>query len=227
MYWTPLDPEQSVWTLRYSFGPGLANTFAVKLDDGSFLLVSPPSRCPPEVFTELAKHGPVSALLAPNGFHHMGQGEWRRAFPQAVSYAPDDVIARVSKQTKLEFLPTSALAPKLGSRVELVRPAGYRSTDLLARVHTPSGDVWFGGDLITNFRPGDLKGMVGFIFSVLGGGPGFRVNGATALFFLKNRKAWKAEMKAKMSDHPLLAVMPGHGQVASGETLKQVAQLFD
>ena len=225
--WVALDAAQSVWTLKYSFGPGLANTFAVKLDDGSFLLVSPPSKCPPEVFAALAAHGPVSALVAPNGFHHMGQPEWRQAFPNAVSYAPDDAIARVTKQSKLTYKSTSELTKLLGPRVELVRPAGYRSTDLLARAHTAEGDIWFGGDLISNTRPGDVKGFVGFVMGALGGGPGLRVNGATSMVYLKDKRTWKAAIKAKMAENPLFALVPAHGEVATQADLAQATTLLD
>ena len=75
--WQPLDSTGNVQMLTYSFGPGTANTMAIRLDDGSFLVVSPATRAPEAALDALGKLGPVSALLAPNAYHHMGQAQWR------------------------------------------------------------------------------------------------------------------------------------------------------
>ncbi len=224
--WQALDSTGNVQMLTYSFGPGTANTMAVRLDDGTFLVVSPASRAPEAALDALAKHGAVSALLAPNAFHHLGQAQWRKHFPNAVSYAPEDAIPRVSKKSGLDYQPISALQPRLGPHVQVIAPHGLKSTDLLVHASTPEGAIWFGGDLISNQAPGEGGLIFRAISRLAGGGPGYRYNPLASLLYLKDKQAWKADVRARMGRERLIAVVPAHGHVATGEVVARTQEIL-
>jgi hypothetical protein len=97
--WRTLTEDGSVRWLKYSFGPGTANTLAARIEDGTWLVVSPATGAPPSVLEDLARDGTISALVAPNAYHHRGQEEWRLRFPGAVSYAADGALPRLSEKS--------------------------------------------------------------------------------------------------------------------------------
>jgi hypothetical protein len=106
--WENLTSDGNVRSLKYSFGPGLATTMAVRLDDGTWLVVSPPREPSAEALDGLG--GDVSALLAPNGYHYLGQAAWRARFPKAKSYAAKDSLERLAKKSAdIPFEPLDAL----------------------------------------------------------------------------------------------------------------------
>ena len=72
--WTVFDAQTPVLTYRYSFGPGAATSLAVGGANG-LVIVSPPCRVAPSVFTDLSQYGVVRALVASNAFHHLGLRE--------------------------------------------------------------------------------------------------------------------------------------------------------
>src|SRR4051794_32451772 len=117
--WHNLTPDGGVRWLKYSFsGWGTANTLGTRLDDGTWLVVSPSSAPTPEALDALAKEGGVSALLAPNGFHYLGQNAWRERFPKAISYAADDAMTRlVTKSPGVKYESIESLKKKLPSRI--------------------------------------------------------------------------------------------------------------
>ncbi|MBP6841702.1 MAG: hypothetical protein KA190_30660, partial [Kofleriaceae bacterium] len=98
--WTVLDEAAGVLTCSYRFGKGKASsaTFVARMGNGQLLVVSPAKGLPEATFTELARFGPVGALVANNGFHHLGQAEWRARFPAARCFAPAAAIARIHKK---------------------------------------------------------------------------------------------------------------------------------
>jgi hypothetical protein len=86
--WQNLTSDGSVRWLKYSWGPATANTLAARLEDGTWLVVAPSVGSPSSVLEDLSKDGTVSALIAPNAYHYLGQQAWRLHFPGATSYAP-------------------------------------------------------------------------------------------------------------------------------------------
>ncbi len=224
--WQALDSTGNVQMLTYSFGPGAANTLAARLEDGSFLVVSPASGAPEAALDALAALGPVSALLAPNAFHHLGQAQWRQRFPDAVSYAPDGALARVTAKTGLRVAPLAELLPKLGNRVQVVLPNGLKAPDALVRAETTDGVTWFAGDLISNMQPGEGSAIFRAISWLAGVGPGYRYNRLPSMLYLKDKAAWMADVRTRMADGNLLAVVPAHGAVATGETVARTQEIL-
>lgn len=59
-----------------------ARMTVVRLPAGG-LLVHSPIAASPSLLSQVRALGPVARLVAPNRFHHLFVGEWRRAFPDA------------------------------------------------------------------------------------------------------------------------------------------------
>ena len=223
--WQNLVSDGSVRSLKYSFGVGSANTMAARLDDGSWLVVSPAVGVPASALDELAKDGPVSALVAPNAFHHMGQKSWRERFPSAVSYAPEGALTRLGKQAK--GVPFRALGElSLPARVRLVVPDGMKAPDVVALVGTPEGNVVFGGDLISNTVAADVSFLPRLVFGLLGGGPGYRLNPVPRIVYVKDRAAWTDHFRRLLTDAPLATMLPAHGDAVRDDVNARTRALF-
>jgi hypothetical protein len=63
-----------------------ARATVVRLADGSLLVYSPVSLSH-ELRAEVERLGPVTAIVAPNTYHHLHFEEWADAFPEARTYA--------------------------------------------------------------------------------------------------------------------------------------------
>ncbi|MFO0746186.1 MAG: hypothetical protein U1F43_11000 [Myxococcota bacterium] len=222
--WEKVDAAGTVLALKYSFGPGTANTLVARLDDDTLLAVSPASGLPPAVLDALAERGDVSALVAPNAYHHMGHKAWRARWPNAVSYAPDGAMARLAKKCPdVPFEPLTKLAPHLGSRVELLVPPDMKTPDLLVRVDTPDGNVWFLGDLVSNLTKADLRLPVRMLFRLLGGGPGLRFNKVPTMVYLKDKAAWRAWVREQLALAPVAVAVPAHGDLVRDDAAARLA----
>ncbi len=223
--WENLTEDGGVRWLKYSFGPGTATTLAARLDDGQWLVVSPPRDPSAQVLDGLG--GDVSALVAPNGYHYLGQAAWRARFPKAKSYAAKDSIERLAKKSSdIPFEPLDALTSTLPSRIEVLRPEGMKVSDLMVRVASGNGTVWYTGDLISNLEKGDVSWAVGLLFSVLGGGPGFRYNGVPAMVYMKDRAAWASSVRAAFEKSPPTAIVPGHGAALKDDSAVRAREIL-
>lgn len=225
--WVPLTPEGSVRWLKYSFGPGTANTLAVRQDDSTWLVISPSKGSPPSVFEELEKEGAVTALLAPNAYHHIGQVAWRRRFPQAVSYAPPGARTRpMKKSPDVPYRPTDELAPKLRPQVNIVLPDGQKSLDLLLRVMASGRMIWWLGDLFSNMTVADQVWPLRVVARFLGGGLGYRCNSKPELVYVRDRRAWMRSVREGMDAHPPSIVVPAHGDPVVDDTARRTQELL-
>lgn len=210
--WQPLTQDAGALTLKYWFGLGSANCVAMRLDDGGWLVISPSMQSPPEVMETLAAKGPVRALLAPNGFHHMGQEAWRRRFPEAVSYAPAGALDRLRKKAPaVPFRPVEELSRTLPASTAILQPDGMKVPDLLVRWRGGTDTVWFTGDLLSNTTGEDMAAVPRFIFGLLGGKPGYRFNRVPALVYVKDRATWVASVLKAFEAAPPTVVIPAHG----------------
>ena len=210
--WQNLTSDGAVRWLKYSFDPGKANTLAVRLDDGSWLVVSPSVGSPEGVYDALAKDGTVTALLAPNGFHHLGQSAWRKRFPTAISYASDDARARLSKKCPgVTYESVNRLTERLPARVGILLPDGMKAPDLLVHATSAGTTVWHTGDLVSNTTAEDMPLHWRLLMTVFGAGTGFRFNTMPAMIYLRDRAAWKRSVLAAIEKAPPAVLLPAHG----------------
>jgi hypothetical protein len=222
MSWTVFDEKLPVLLCQYSFGPGTANALAVGIE-GGLAVVSPPYRASESMFTELAPHGPVTALVASNAFHYMGMAEWKARFPGARLFAPAQSIPRVQRKSGLTpILPLSQMKP--GRNVEFVDMPHYKTGEVLVKMTTGRGRAWYVTDVVLNFDrvPGPLIARA--VFRLSRSAPGLRFNNVAPLFMVQDKQALKRWLAAEAKLDPPACLLPAHGSLVecaqSGETLQ-------
>ena len=209
--WLPLTEDASVIWLKYSFGPGTANSLAAKLDDGTWMIVSPPARAPAEVFDRIADTGGVSALIAPNPYHNLGQIDWRTRFPAAIGYAPSGARPRLSKKTPGEvYQPLEQMQAAL-LPIHLVLPDGMKVPDALFRIPNAVGDIWWMGDLFANSSKADQTWPLRLLARLAGSGLGYRANTKPEVVYVKDRGVWLDSLRRALDAAPPAIVVPAHG----------------
>ncbi len=213
MTWKTLDPERA-WALDYRFDKkgGTANSCAIKLRDGELLVLSPALGVSDADFAEIEKHGRPVALVATNGFHHLGLPEWRKRYPQAQLFAPASAVARISKkQPGLgPFEPLHHLAQLCGSDVAVLEPPGMRIPDVMARVSTRDGWLWAFNDTVMNISKLP-PGFFGKVMKWTDSGPGFKVARFFTMIALKDKKRFKQWLLGELEKAPPAKVITGHG----------------
>ena len=224
MPWTTFDEKLPVLLGQYSFGPGIANALAVGID-GGIAVVSPPYRASEATFAELARYGPVKALVASNAFHYMGMREWKARFPDAALYAPAQSIARVQRKSGLApILPLAEVTAC--ADVEFVDMPHYKTGEVLVKMNTARGRAWYVTDCVLNLEtiPGPLIARA--VFRLSRSAPGLRFNNVAPLFMVKDKPALKRWLAAEAARDPPRYLLPAHGPVAEcaqgGETLRRL-----
>jgi hypothetical protein len=207
--WHTIDQDAAVLWREYEFGNNaFATTMVFRGIDG-LVAVSPGKGMSASDFDALAAYGPVTALVANNAHHHLGQAEWRARFPKAVSYAPAGAAAALNKKaTGITYRPLSELVLPVHAHCD--EPPGYRTGDAFFRIRTAKGTVWYTGDLLTNIQrmPGP---PVRWLFTLSGSAPGFRLFRIGAWAFVKDKKALKAWVLAHLASDPPAVIVPAHG----------------
>lgn len=225
--WKVFDAGTPVLTYLYSFGPGTATSLAVGGADG-LLVISPPCRIEEGVFADLARYGAIRALVASNAFHHMGLPEWKARFPDAAIFAPAQSIARVERQTKLKGIQRLATAgPIAGARLELIDMPHYKTGEVLVRIKTERGLVWYVTDIVMNLPGLPGNPVLKFLFKVTGSGPGLRFNNIAPLFMVRNKRELKRWLAAEADQAPPAWLIPCHGDIVElGSNPAVLSELF-
>jgi hypothetical protein len=206
----PAREGELLW-LKYSFGPGTANSLALKLRDGTWLVISPPSESPNYIYDELDRQGGVSALFAPNAYHNRGQPAWRARFPNAVSYAPVGARSRLSTKTPgIEYRPFDELA-RILMPARILVPEGMKSPDVMFQIPATLGTVWWMGDQFSNSSVSDQIWPLRLLARFVGSGLGYRCNSKPELVYVQDRAAWLGSIRAALEKLPPTVVIPAHG----------------
>jgi glyoxylase-like metal-dependent hydrolase (beta-lactamase superfamily II) len=203
--WTTLD--DGVWWREYLFAPGAYATTLVFRAPAGLVVISPCCGLDDAGYDAIAAQGDVVALVANNAAHHLGQAGWRARFPQAVSYAsPAAMPALRDKVPELRPVDTRVL----GERATIDLLDGYRTGDLLVRVRTALGSVWYTGDLLTNIQrlPGP---PLRWLFTCTGSAPGLRLFRVGVWFTVADRPALRAHVLRLLDEDPPAVIVPGHG----------------
>ena len=225
--WQNLTSDGSVRWLKYSWGPATANTLAARLEDGTWLVVAPSTGSPSSVRDDLSKDGAVSTLIAPNGYHYLGQRAWRLHFPSANSYAPEGALPRLSRKSPdVPYRPTSELIARVRPRVTLFIPAGMKAPDMLVRVSVAGTTVWWMGDMFTNSAVDDQNWLLRFIAPLAGSGLGYRRNSKPGLVYVRDREAWLHSIINALDANPPSIVVPAHGSPVLEDTARRTRYLL-
>src|SRR5215831_15124893 len=209
--WKVFEARTPILTCEYSFGPGTATALAVGGKAG-LVVVSPPCKVSSDAFDELSRHGAVRALVASNAFHYLGIAEWKVLFPDAAIFAPAQSIPRVEKHSKLSGIrPLSEASAITGSRVELVDMPHYKTGEVLVRVSTERGVVWYVTDVIMNLRALPRNPVIRLMFALSGSGPGLKFNNIAPLFMVADKKALRRWLANEFRRAPPKWLIPAHG----------------
>ena len=219
--WTLLASEPLVLMREYSFGPGVANALLVRLQDGSLLLVSPPTDLSATELDAIAGLGEVSALLANNGAHYLGVAGFCKRFPKAVCYATQPAGARISQKSKqpVTIQPLSQLLPKLSDKVEVIVADGCKVGDVIVRIHSDKGPLLFVGDFFANIQKLPWNPLFRLMFMLTKSAPGFRVFGIFFKFFASDRAALREFLIREIEAHPPATMIPAHGDPVTSPDL--------
>lgn len=217
--WSVIDEDARVLYQEYEFsGRARATTLVFRGEDG-LVVVSPGRAMPPRELDALAELGEVRALVANNAYHHLGQGEWRRRFPNAVSYAPGASIPRLGKQAKgIPFQPLETLA--LPGHVRCEVPAGMKAGETLLRIGTAKGPVWYMGDLVANMQslpPPPMR----WLFTLTDSAPGLKLFKLAVWMLVSDRRATKDFALSRLAEDAPKVLVPAHGPAFDASDLAE------
>lgn len=224
--WKVFDARTPILTCEYSFGPGTAVALAVGGQNG-LVVVSPPCRVAPATFDELSRYGEVRALVASNAFHHLGIAEWKARFPSAEIFAPAQAIARVESRSGLRGIrPLAEAAPVTGTRVQLVDMPHYKTGEVLVRIDTDRGLVWYVTDVIMNLPALPKHPVAKMMFGLTRSGPGLKFNNIAPLFMVADKKALRRWVADEFRKSPPRWLIPAHGEIVDFGETPEAARLF-
>ena len=211
--WKVFDPRTPILTCEYSFGPGTAVALAVGGHDG-LVVVSPPCRVASTAFDELSRYGAVRALVASNAFHYLGIPEWKTRFPSAEIFAPAQSIARVEKHSRLSGVrPLYEAASITGARLELVDMPYYKTGEVLVRIITDRGLVWYVTDVIMNLPVLPKNPIARAMFGLSRSAPGLKFNNVAPVFMVADKRALRRWVADEFRKSPPQWLIPAHGDI--------------
>ncbi len=220
--WRVIDGEAGVLSLSYQFGGGgQANCLTAKLPGGGLMVISPPSRATDAEIDDLTTYGDVVALVANNGYHHLGLARWRAKFPRARCFAAPGARDRIAKKSKDagELEPLSALEPLLGSQVSVVEAPASKCGETWAWAKIADGYAWYASDMLINMDQLPPKFLIRTLFKLTKSAPGYKVFNLVINFILSNKKRAFAAMLADVREHPPTVMVPAHGSIVVGSSV--------
>jgi hypothetical protein len=220
--WHVLDREGGVLWREYRFaGNGSQSTTFVFRGKGDALIVVSPGRHEePSVLDELSEFGKVTALVASNSFHWLGQALWRKHFPEAKSYAPADGVARLAKKMPgVQFETLEALAPVLGDNATVTSPAGLKVGNAFATVRAKNGTFLYPSDLLANIPEMPPQFVIKMLMSMTDSAPGYRLFRPAVWLQVKDKSALRSWFDQEFSRWPTTTMVPAHGPPMAGPEL--------
>jgi hypothetical protein len=184
--WTVIDPKACVLTYEYAFNNqgSTSNCFVARMGNGQLLVISPAYRMTEAAFNE------VGAVVANNGFHHLGLVEWRQRYPKARFFASPLAVARIQKKNReapvLE--PLDGLTALLGDDVTFTDAPATKCGESWATAKIDGGTAWFVSDLLINLPKVSGPLPMRLLFKWTDSGPGFKVFNLTMKFTVKDKK---------------------------------------
>lgn len=209
--WTLLDRDAGILSRQYKFGGGLATTLVFRGGGDELIVMSPATGIDAVALDALKEYGRVTAIVANNDFHWLGQATWRKHFPDARSYAPARAIARLTKKAAgIQFEPLEQLLPRLGDAAKVVEPTGLAS-NAFAFVRAKSGTYWYASDLLANIPELPKNFIFRTLMSMTDSAPGYKLFRPAVWLQVKDKKGLKAWLEKELADTPPTTMIPAHG----------------
>jgi hypothetical protein len=221
--WKIIDDQAGVLSFSYSFGgEGQANCFTARMPSGGLMIISPPSKIDDAAIEELAPFGTIEAIVANNGFHHLGIGRWRERFPGASGYAAPGAIERINKKSKDagELRPLSELNAKLGNDVAVIEAPSTKAGETWAWAKIADGYAWYASDVLANMPQLPSNFLFRFMFKATKSAPGYRVFNLATKLLLKDKRAALGSMLEDIRKHPPTVMVPAHGGIVDGGSVR-------
>lgn len=220
--WQIIDGDAGVLVFSYKFaGEGQANCFTAKLPSGGLMVISPPNRWTEAQIGDLAAYGEVEAIVANNGYHHLGIGSWRERFPKARGFAAPGAIERIGKKSKdagvLE--PLSTLQPLLGDGVAVVEAPASKCGETWAWAKIAGGYAWYASDVLANMERLPSNFIVRALFKWSKSAPGYKVFNLAVKLIFKDKKRGLGQMLDDVRKHPPTVMVPAHGTILTTNTV--------
>lgn len=225
--WRVFDREAAVLSYDYSFAKGAwATTFVARMANGQLLVVSPAKGLTDAAAAELAAFGEVGALVAPNGFHHLGLPEWRARYPKARCFAAPETAQRVRKKNPQagDFESLASLQALAGPKLGVGEVQNTKCGETWLWAETPSGYVWFVSDILANMPRLPGNPLIKFLFWSTNSAPGYKVFHLALRFIVKDKKAALRALAQEMQRRPPAVVVPSHGPALTGANVAQDTQ---
>jgi hypothetical protein len=224
--WSILDKDAGVLSYTYRFGAGSANAFVARYDGDKLLVLSPPSGLSEGAFADLEAFGTVESVVANNGFHHLGQAEWKRRYPSASFYASPAAAKRIKKKNPEagDFAPLSQLVRKLTGDVGVVVAPADKCGETWAYAKTAKGYVWYASDTLVNMA--ELPKALPFklVMKLTKSAPGYRVFGLALKFVTSDKEGLLRAMQEALRARPVVIMVPAHGGILAHEGLAEETQ---
>ena len=228
--WEVLDEQQGVLTREYAFTKGaFARTMTARLKDGRLMVASPAPDLPAAALQALERRGGVGAIIATNGFHHLGVPSWTAAFPRARVYAP--LVAhprlRARRPGLIDILPLQDLATLLPAEVQVRDVPGIKLGDTWVQVKTGRGPIWYVSDSCFSMKEAPARLIPRLLFRWTDSAPGFKINGLALKLFMRDRAAYRRFFLTELERELPSVVVTGHGAVVddpgAGAELRRMA----
>ncbi|MCA9563367.1 MAG: hypothetical protein KC561_07750 [Myxococcales bacterium] len=225
--WKVIDEDAGILSYEYRFATaGFANAIAARMANGEMMVISPPSRVSAGVFDDLEPYGKVGAVVANNGFHHLGLPSWKDRFPEARFFAEDTAARRIKKKNSKapDFESTDALKEISGDDVVFTALSPTKCGEGWLKAKTSDGYVWFTSDILHNMDKLPANFLVRTLFKMTGTRPGFGVFHAAMMVLVKDKKGVLRNMRDDLSAHPPSVIVPGHGAILTDASVGKMAQ---
>lgn len=221
--WTVLDEKALILYQEYTFTKGAYATTLVFRGRDGLVVVSPGPRTTDREYDALREHGEVTALVANNAYHHLGQAPWRARFPNAVSYAPSGALASLEKKNPtIQFKALQDLP--LPEHITSAELPGFKSGETFFSIRSERGTVWYTGDLLTNIHALPNP-PIKWLFTWTDSAPGFRLFKPAVWGFVRDKKTLRAFMLDRVEKDPPAAVVSAHGPAVEGNDVSTMARL--
>jgi hypothetical protein len=224
--WNVLDRENAILWREYMFGGGVATTFVFRGVGDGLIVVSPGTGWETAVLDDLKPFGKVVALVASNGFHWLGQAQWRKHFPDAKSFAPASGVDRIAKKVPElgRFEPLEAAAPLLGDRASIIEPPGHKTGNAVATVRGKGGTYWYPSDLFANIPKLPSNIVFRLLMSMTDSAPGYRLFRPAVWLQVKDKKVVREWIDDVMTKSAPTTVVPAHGAPVSGDVVARTKE---
>lgn len=179
---------------------GKLSCSAIRLTGGGVCLYSPIAGMAETHCTPLEELGGVTALFAPNHYHHNGLKEHAALFLNAALYCSPSAEPRLHKITGLNFEGLDKLEPELPRHIRILEPPGLKTGEVWLEVHQPGETVWILTDAFSSERAPQ---------------GGFAENPAMLSTFprygVKDAATYKKWVEQRLSDSEPTILVPCHG----------------